>query len=432
MMVFYIVAALLVIAAWLFIVPPLLGRGPKTAAAARDELNVSVYRDQLSELERDKANDVLAEEPYQQSRREIEQRLLEDVAAPLPGGVPAGLPVARPSRATAIVVALSVPLLAVGLYLWRGTPGAITNSAPIQITGNMSQQQVADQINRMVAQLATKLEQNPNDAEGWAMLARSYFALQRFSDAVTAFDKAVALQPGNAQMYADFADAMAMASGQSLEGQPMELIKQALQIDPNNEKALWLAGTAAYERSDFATALEHWHTLSQLMAPGSEGATVMQQNIAEARSMIEKRDGKKALAALDARLGVKAGAGSSTPAASSGGASVSGMVRVMPQLAGKLAPGDSVFIFAQAPNGPRVPLAVWRGQASQLPVQFTLDESMAMMPQMSLARFDQVIVSARVSKSGNAQPQSGDLEGRTGVVRTGSRDIEVVIDRVVP
>ncbi len=430
MTIFYLVAVMLVIAALLFIVPPLVQRDRGAGSVRRSDLNVSVYRDQLDELEKDLANDVISQAQYEQSRQEIEQRLLEDVNGTDAGDSQGQGGNGRSNRNVAIVVGIALPLFAFGMYGWRGTPDAIDNTAPIQLTEGMTQEQVADQINRMVTRLASRLEEAPNDAEGWAMLARSYFALQRFDDAVTAFENATALRQDDAQLYADFADAIAMAGDESLEGRPMALIRKALEIDPDNQKALWLSGTAAYERADFAEALKYWQKLYQLMPPGSEGATVMENNIAEARALMENRESNGAGAASD--MVSRSTTGSSADDSNASGKKISGVVRITPSLAGQVSASDTVFVFAQAPDGPRMPLAVLRNSARDLPLSFELDDSMAMMPQMSLSRFDEVVITARVSKSGNAQAQSGDLEGRTAKVRTGSSGVEVVIDRVTP
>ena len=307
MTVFYIVVAMLIIAALMFVLPPLLSRTRQQGAIARDDLNVSVYRDQLVELEQDLLNDVISQDQYEQSKQDIERRLLEDVSG---AGTAAVSNVVSHSdslgyntkhgRTPAIVIALAVPIMAISIYAWLGTPSAMTGSEPIEIEESMSREEVSDQINRMVTQLSTRLEKDPSDGNGWAMLGRSYFALQRFSDASMAFEKAVALVKNDAQLYADFADALAMSTGESLDGRPGELIAMALQIDPRHQKSLWLAGTAAYERADFAAALGYWQTLYQGMRPGSEGAQAMQNNIAEARSLLESQGGPDALAALAA------------------------------------------------------------------------------------------------------------------------------------
>jgi len=275
-----------------------------------------------------------------------------------------------------------------------------------------------DQIHRMVAQLEERLRNDPNDAEGWTMLGRSYLVLQQFDKALPALEHAVSLNDGDAQLLADYADALAMTSGQTLEGRPSELIERALAIDPNNQKALWLAGTAAYERSEYPLAIKYWTRLKAMAPPDSEVARAMDGNIAEARTLM---------------------AGGSLPpspppgqAAAAGAGHVGGVVRIADALRSRVKDSDTVFVYARAPQGPRMPLAVMRAKVKDLPLTFMLDDSMAMAPQMNLSSFSKVVVVARISKSGSATPRSGDLQGVSDVVTTGATDTEVVINEAVP
>jgi len=214
-----------------------------------------------------------------------------------------------------------------------------------------------------------------------------------------------------------------MSSGQSLEGKPVQLISRALAIDPNNQKGLWLAGTAAYDRGDFNGAIAQWEKLLTLLAPGSQEAQSMISSIAEARSMIARGGGTPPLAAA---------AVPSAPAAAAN-ATVKGTVSIKPELAAKAAPTDTVFIYARAQQGPPMPLAVLRAQVKDLPLTFHLDDSMAVAPMAPhLSSFAEVEVGARISKSGEARAQSGDLQGIVRPVRLGSADVKVVIDSVVP
>lgn len=421
MMVFWLVAALLLAAALLFILPPLLRANRDVNSAQRRALNVSIYRDQLKEMERDVENGVLGEEQYQQARIEIEQRLLDDVDDD--AGTDTPTTSARPTKITAIVLALLIPLGAVILYQILGTPAGL-DPEHYQPPA-MSKQEQSDQINQMVARLAARLQDDPNDAEGWKMLGRSYLVLERFADARKAFEQAVKLLPNDAQLLADLADTIAMTSGQTLAGRPMELIRKALSVDPQNEKALWLAGTAAYERKDYREALKYWQRLYAMQQPGTEGAKAMERNIAEVQSLLGEPVTMPSAAD-------NVTASNSTSTAVSAG-KISGELKLAASLQGRVKPSDSVFIFAQAPSGPRMPLAVFRTTAADLPLRFTLDDTMSMMPQMRLSNFAEVVVTARVSKSGSAAAQSGDLQGRIDNVSTdGSKDLQLIIDQVVP
>jgi len=418
MTVFWIVAVILVMAALLFVLPPLLRQSnDESQPGRRAALNVSIYQDQLLETQRDLDNDVLSQDQYQQSRSEIEKRVLEDVGDDFDAEA-----VARTSNAakiSAIAIGVLLPILSLSLYGLLGTPEGL---APDEYKPPaVSQQEQSDQINQMVSSLAARLEDDPNNAEGWKMLGRSYLVLERYADARKAFERAVKLLPDDAQVLVDLADTIAMTSDQSLAGRPMELIEHALQIEPQNEKALWLAGTAAYDSQDYRKALEYWQRLYAMQQPGTEGAKTMERNIAEVQALLGEPVTKPAMPATS----------TSTKAVTAG--KVKGELRLATALQDRVSPQDSVFIFAQAPTGPRMPLAVLRSTAAKLPLRFTLDDSLAMMPEMSLSHYPQVVITARVSKSGNASPQSGDLQGQSGIVSSdNSEGIQVVIDQVVP
>lgn len=415
MIVFWVIAAALLGAALLFIVPPLLGRGALSdSSVRRDTLNVSIYRDQLAELERDLDNDVLSREQYDLGKQELERRMLEDVEV----DATATAKTASPARTTGVVLVVLLPVLAVVLYLVLGNMQGLS---PDDVEPPaMSQQEFTDQINRMVEQLAARLQANPEDGEGWKMLGRSYLALEQFARARDAFEEAVKRIPQDAQLLADLADAVAMSSGESLNGRPLELIRQALAIDPSNQKALWLAGTAAYESQDYRAALEYWQRLSEMMPPGSEGAQSMAANINEVKELMRQRG--EEIPQLASVL----------PQASGTGVTLSGTVNLSAALEQQVSDQDALFIFAQAAEGPRMPLAVARVSAGDLPYKFKLDDSMAMAPNVSLSRFDQVVVTARISKSGNASPGSGDLQGQTATISHNAQDVQITIDKVLP
>jgi cytochrome c-type biogenesis protein CcmH len=406
MTLFWIIAALLIAAALWFVLPPLLKRGAGAARAgiaapANTALNVAVYRDQQRELEADRRAGTLTGEQYERARIELERRLLDDVAADQAtpaAGRPAG-------RAPAIIVGVALPLLAVALYFTVGNPRAL---APVAIPADSAKGVTAEQVEAMVAKLAERMRQNPDDPQGWSMLAKSYAVMGRFDDAAAAYGKAVERVPDNPHLLADYADALAMARGQNLQGEPEALVMRALKIDPDHGKALALAGTVAFEKKDYAAALRYWEKLATLAPPDSEMARGVQASIAEARS----------LAAAQSEASDKA-------------AGVSGTVSLAPGLAGKAAPGDTVFIFARAAEGPRMPLAILRKKVSDLPVAFTLDDSSAMSPAARLSGTLQVIIGARISKSGDAMPQPGDLQGLSKPVNNAVKDVALVIDTEV-
>jgi cytochrome c-type biogenesis protein CcmH len=270
----------------------------------------------------------------------------------------------------------------------------------------------AQQFETMVGRLAARMKENPDDVQGWMMLGRSYAVLGHFPESAGAYAKAVAIVPDDAQLLADYADSLAMAQGRTLQGEPEKVLKRALAADPNNVKALVLAGTAAFDRNDKAGAVRYWERALVVLPAESEMAARVRASIAEAGGSTEFARAK--------------------PAPAQGGTRVSGVVTLHPKLAAKVAPDDTVFIFARAAEGPRMPLAILRKRASDLPFKFTLDDSMAMAPQMKLSAFPRVVIGARVSKTANATPQPGDLQGQSAPVKVGAQGIAVTIDTEVP
>jgi cytochrome c-type biogenesis protein CcmH len=422
MILFWIASALVAAAALALALRPLLKRRLGGEGVSRDSLNLAVHRDQLRELDADRVAGKLAQADYEQARFEIEKRLLEDVAGAVPGRKipPPEVPGGRGGYRPAAIGALLLPLLAVGVYFAVGNPGAIGFADPHAGVG-ITQQQVE----QMVERLAARLNENPEDVEGWKMLGRSLSVLGRFAEATNAYSKAAIRAPRDADVLADLADALAMASGQKMKGEPEELALRALQIDAKNLKALALAGSAAYERNDFAAATRYWQRMLPLVPGDSEAARTIQANIDEASSLSKSKP-----AAKDATA-------KSKPAAKGAAAkdlaakSLSGTVSLSPKLAEKVSPTDTVFIFARAAEGPPMPLAVLRKQARDLPVKFSLDDGMAMAPGVKLSGFPRVVVGARISRAGNATPQPGDLQGLSGAVANDSKGVAVVIDTVV-
>jgi cytochrome c-type biogenesis protein CcmH len=304
-----------------------------------------------------------------------------------------------------VLVGIGLPVAALAVYLAVGSPGALSPQAdPGAVT--------AEQVDDMVGRLAARLRESPDDVDGWKMLGRSYAVLGRFGEAVDAYAKAAAREPRDAALLADFADALAMTRGQSLQGEPEQLVLRALEIDPQNLKALALAGTAAFERKAFAAAADFWQRMLPLVPPGSEDAQAIRDNVAQATQL----------------------AGGQPPApraAAPQAAALRGTVRIAPTLKGKFGPEDTVFIYARAAEGPPMPLAVQRVKARELPVSFALDDAMAMAPGMELSAHARVIVTARVSKSGGATPQPGDLQGASAPVANDASGVTVLIDTEV-
>lgn len=312
--------------------------------------------------------------------------------------------------------AISIPALAFGLYLAIGNPAATNPLATMPETAQVDDAQIL----QMVENLARKVRERPDDAQGWALLARSMAALGRFQESADAYAHLVKLVPPDAQVLADYADTLGMAQGRSLAGRPYELAKEALRLDPSNTKALALAGTAALDSGDFAGAVGHWEKLAAQLPPESADAV-------QVRAVLEEIRGRAA--AQGQGMGGKPPA---SVAAATAGAQLTGSVSVAPAIAPKVAGTETLFIFARAEGGPRVPLAVVRSSAGKLPMRFTLDDSQAMAPGMNLSSAKAVRIEARISKTGNASPQPGDLVGTSAVVAPGARDVAIVVDRELP
>jgi len=292
----------MVVIALIFILPPLLQRDSKATDdldSGRKEANLEVYRDQLDELSRDMEHGLIDREQLAQDRDELERRLLEDVSTT--DKVPAIGRVKQPvdGRSLVYAIALGIPLLASAMYLKVGHPSAMTANPmpagresasaeappePAAMQQGDGQRSQAD-IEANVAALAKRLEENPGDLQGWIMLARSYMSFEKYTEASAAYAKASALKPDDADLLADYAFALAMASGQQLQGKPVELVNKALKLDPQNSKALELAGSAAFGAKDYKRALGYWETLMRKLPPQSEAAKALSQRIESAKAL---------------------------------------------------------------------------------------------------------------------------------------------------
>jgi cytochrome c-type biogenesis protein CcmH len=256
----------------------------------RKEANIAVYSQQLAELAADLEHGIVSKEQYEQDRDELERRLLEDASSSTGGGRAQRVAAKKPQ--SAYVLAVLLPLVAVLFYLKVGDLKAISNPTT-QTTASESGAGANDftqqRIEANVAALAKRLETNPNDADGWTTLGRSYTTLEKFAEATKAYAKANELKPGNADLLTDYAFAMAMANGRQLQGEPMALIDKALQLEPDNAKALQLAGSAAFQAKDYQKAIDYWERVLSKVPPGSDLAQSVQGRISEAKSLLPKK-----------------------------------------------------------------------------------------------------------------------------------------------
>jgi cytochrome c-type biogenesis protein CcmH len=387
---------------------------------------VDALRRKLQQLEALHASGALGAEAYAQARAPLERELVDLVVSS------DGPPEPRPSRR--LQAALAVAALAVaGIgYTITGAPEhfAIVPAGPAAGTAvsvDADGQQVSDaQVAEVVDRMAKRLQEQPDDAAGWALLARAYSAMGRFHEAVPAFAKASALAPDDPYLMADHADALAAQNNGKFGPEALRLIERALELDPGNLKALALSGSAAYDRRDFATAVRQWEKVASGLDADSPMRPQVLASIAQAREAGGMPSAPPPPAARPPAAVSQAPA-ADAPAA----AAVSGRVSVAPALAAGLDPQDTVFILARPASGPRMPLAVLRKQVKDLPTAFTLDDTMAMAPGVTISSQAQIVITARVSKSGEAMPQPGDLIGESSPVAPGARDVVVEIAQVV-
>jgi cytochrome c-type biogenesis protein CcmH len=424
MTLFWLLCAALLSVAVLFAFVPLWRKSSHNNDVLRDAANLEILRDQSSEMSADLAHGLLNQDSYDQGQRELQARLLDEVKTTQPIAA-----VTRdPAKILAVTLVVLIPLLSVLLYLQLGSTQALS---PQQ-----SEMGVADGFGVIRSEVALEelekqLAKLPENPDGWLQLARSYSELKRYGDAARAYAKLVELVPNEAQLWTDYADAYAMDHGQTLLGEPSKFLNKALELDANNTTALALSGSADMERGDYVAAITHWQKLVALLPPEYPDVQMIKDGVKQAREFLaQQKGGKEKLAQLDR----------SQPAtkqvASGGDASVApaitGKVSLSPAMRGKVSPDDIVFILARAAEGPKMPLAVLRKQVKDLPLEFSLDDSMAMQPQLKLSGFDQVVVVARVSKSGTPMAQSGDVQGISATIKPGTKGLNIVIDSVVP
>jgi cytochrome c-type biogenesis protein CcmH len=401
---------------------------------------IDSLRQQLLQLKSLHESGALDEGAYTNAKSGVERKLVDlvtsgaSVAPAAPAAAESVSPRTAPPEPTAaragtrlwIAAAAAVVVVAVAGYLWTGTPGAI-GVKPGDATAGASGSDTAPhpldqgQIAAMTEKLATRLKDKPDDADGWSMLGRSYMVLNKPDDAVSAYERAIKLRPDDATTLVDYADALAVKNGRNLDGEPTKLIARALKLEPDNLKALMLAGTVAFNGGDYKTAVKHWDRMAEL-GPADNGMVVEAGNgAAEARRLGNLPAAKAAAAAPVAK----------SDAAAGGGGAITGTITLAPALKALASPDDAVFIFARAPEGSRMPLAIVRKQVKDLPFEFRLDDSMAMSPAAKLSGAGRVVVGARVTKSGQAMPQPGDLEGLSAPVAVGASGLKVEIATAV-
>lgn len=373
----------------------------KESATSRRQMNASIYREELDKLEADRLSGVVDSASYEQIHAEMRQRLSQDTDEA------DDLAVLGSPKKTMIGISLFVAILSSGLYFGLGDAFRIAQK-------NDAQPMTKESIEKTVAEFAAKMEKEPGNLKGWTMLARSYQILGRNTEAEKAYARAGSFVDADPQLLADYADVLAANANGNFAGKPLQLINKALALDSNNLLALWLLGTAEFNAQNYKAAVLPWEKLAKQLPPDSDEARTITASIAEARL-------KGGLA--------PANAPTSAPVSSNQG--VSGQVLITPDLQPKIKPGDILMVIARKP-GERMPVAVLKTAVTALPMNFVLNDALAMSPNALISQLPEVLIEARISKTGMAMPESGDLISKPQTIKVGTTNTRLMIDQVRP
>ncbi|MET0065224.1 MAG: c-type cytochrome biogenesis protein CcmI [Candidatus Thiodiazotropha sp.] len=435
MTLFWMITAGLTVLAMAFVALPLLRKNVNTGVTS-DELNLAIFKQQLAELDNDLAAGNLEQARYEAARTDLEKELLSDIDADEDNKTRQKM-----SGQTMAAVALLVPLAALTLYQVIGSPeiiprlGAQTAESGMPPHGSAAGTPSAPgqgmpPMEVLVERLAAKLQEQPENLEGWIILGRSYMSMNNYPAAIEAYQTAIKLDDQNVNLLLAYAEALAASKGNDFTGEAAPLIQKAYTLASQDPNVLWLSGVLAYQNNRFQEAVDRWSNLRTHLTPQSSELESVNAAIDDARAQMGLAPEEPELPQI-----VQTAKPSTAPQPPAGDAAKGLQVEISlsPEMAARTKPEDLVFIYARALNGPPMPLAAVRKQVRDLPLSLSLDDSMAMMPQMKLSGFEQVLVGARVSLSGNPSAQSGDLEGEIKPVSPGqSQVVKVVIDSVHP
>jgi cytochrome c-type biogenesis protein CcmH len=425
MLLFWVIVIAMIVATLALILPALLMPSQTATTDAKDEKR-AIFRQQFEEIEQDKINGVLDNTQYDVAKGELERRMLDEI------GTSSMLSSnSKPDRRLAAVLFLLLPLTSVIIYNKIGNPESVTipTVAPNAMSGVAAEQATAEHnakagdIEPLLNSLKAKLENNPGDGAGWALLARSYVELKRHAEAVPAYEKAVKVIPDDPQLLADYADALAVVNGHDLTGKPEELANQALKLNPHHTKSLLLAATAAFNRKDYKLAIKHWEQLQQDLPADSDVMPEVKASLNEVYSLagvkppVLAENAKTKTSTIEKKDVVEG---------------VSGTVTLAPALASKLDPTATVFVFARSTQGAPMPLAIVRTTAKELPYKYHLDDSSALMPSNKLSQASQVVIIARISKTGDAKPLTGDWQGISAAIKPAGNEVNIEINQILP
>ena len=384
---------LLAIVLALLLKPFLFSKGDESTS--RRQMNAAIYQEELEKLASERAAGRIDAQEYEISHAEMRQRLFQDAEVE-DDKATMGSP-----KKVIIGLIVFIVLLSSALYLALGDVFRVAQRSeqkPMTQAG----------VEQMVADFALKMEKDPDNLKGWAMLARSYRILGRNEDAAKAYARAGNFINDDPELLAEYADVLVGTANGSFKGKPLQLIQQALKLDPNNLLALWLSGTAAFTSGNYSSAAETWGRLAKLLPPGSDEARAIATSIEEARSR---------------------GGLTNSPAVS--GKTISGQIDLSPELKSKIKPGDMLMVIARQP-GERMPVAVLKVPANKFPFSFVLDDSLAMNPNKRISQLAEVSVEVRISKTGMAKAEPGDLISAVQTVKLGSAKISILVNQIYP
>jgi len=397
---FFIPAFLLLVLVLVLLLRPYIFPA-KTKATSRRQMNAAIYREEFDKLEAEHHAGVITVSDYEIAHAEMRQRLFQDTIKE------DDQEVAGSVKKTTIGICIFIVLLSSGLYFYLGDV--------VRVAQTNSEQPVTQEgVEKMVAEFAIKMEKDPTNLKGWAMLARSYRILGRNEDAAKAYARAGNFIDSDPQLLADYADVLAANANGSFAGKPLQLINQALKLDPDNLMALWLSGTASFNANNYKAAVQTWEKLAKQIPADTDEARAIQGSIAEARAK--------------GGLATTSPAPTPTPAVSSG-KEISGKIELSSDMKSKIKPGDIVMVVARKP-GERMPVAVLKVPATDFPMRFTLSDALAMKPAAPLSQLSEASIEVRISKTGMAKPEAGDLISTAQTIQVGAKDVRLLVDQV--
>ena len=426
-MVEFIVIVIVLTILALFFFAPALFKTSRLPAENYDERNTQIARERLDELKQSLTSGEMSQANFDAAKQELEANLAIDLSTVKQNNQN----VENSDKTAALILMVAVPVVTVVLYMQLGHPDAI-DAKPGEVVAqkaNEAGDKPKVSMQEAVVKLAARLKKEPENSEGWFMLARTYMVMKRYDEAIAAFEKTMTLVGDDANILVRYADALAMANKGVLNGAPRKAINKALALDPQNQQGLWLAGVAAIETKEFKLALKHMLVLQPLLASNAEALSQLHNMIERTEQNLTMDEIKQVQASLPEQLVPSRNTVKSDAPVSTNQAEIQLTVSLDASLKGQVSPQDVIFIYAKAMNGPPMPLAAVKKTVAELPITVTLNDAMAMMPAMKLSSFNKVKVGAKISRAGVAGAAAGDLFGEIENVDTRSTDkVSIVIN----